>query len=757
MIAAGVCLALVGVERPKGPARESARLLQLIDRKALVCVTEGSRGSGDAYFIDRFEVTNREFGEFVRSSSYRAERGDSFLRQFSDPPAGVYPEEIADHPVVFVSQDDALAFAAWLGAETDLPTAEEWTRVAREAERKSRYGLNALETGIGGTTRVGTFEHGRTAPSSAVEPAVYDLMGNVWEWTGTPGGMYSTTKVVKGGAFNVSHTRVDADSVQVEEPDNRAWNLGFRCVVRDAGRLVRRLLELAAAADRATASRIQESLCAFGEPMTRLLHRIRFEDAARGALPEGGGVDDLIVALRGGRVVILDGRGRARVFDAASGALLAERAGFPEFYYAEAADLDGDGLEELYVAAAAPRVEEDEEEEEEGEEAEPRADFRIECGTRVQPRLVEKSSGRVLSWAPGAEALGDVMSEAFSTKETRAEGYVPRYLQTLMRLEVEGGEIVTRWRVETPVSARPLPLGEGSGLLLLPCLYWHVLLPPDSLLDDVRLGFQDEGSLDLRVLRAIDGSLVESGLIPGGCFGLQAIDASGSLFHLNTWRRHEILVRRDAGVLAVAPFPGSGDGSKFEGLLRGPEPHAATMLRVLPDESHRAGRVLVRCYDAEGRVAAETSLPAGGGRTPRLHTAPDAPGIVVAPGDDSLILLEPDLSVRWRRGGFAEVDLEQGSPVWGDFEGDERAEFAASWRVDGCVLIDSGQGTLLDRFENPGAALLRLTRARPALGKDLLLAAFRDLGISALRRPASPADRTARRLLERLDPLAGTR
>jgi formylglycine-generating enzyme required for sulfatase activity len=188
----------------------------------------------DNFWLDPTPVTNRQFAEFVRATGHV-----TFAELLPDPKhyPGALPEMLfagslvftppkhevdlrdwsqwwrflkgADwrhprgpesnirgldhHPVVHVAYSDAFLYARWVGKE--LPTEAEW-------EFASRGGLDGAEFAWGdefmpGNRPMANTWHGdfpnhrhpgfkRTSPVTAFPPngyGVYDMIGNVWEWT----------------------------------------------------------------------------------------------------------------------------------------------------------------------------------------------------------------------------------------------------------------------------------------------------------------------------------------------------------------------------------------------------------------------------------------------------------------------------------------------------------------------------------------------------------------------------------------------
>ena len=237
-------------------------------------------------------VTNAQFAAFVEATGYvtEAERiGWSFVF-WAQVPKAVGPTEglmeaewwravegadwrningpdteadawHADHPVVQVSWNDTRAYCTWAGAR--LPTEAEWEHAARGGLGDVRFpwgdaepdDVETLPCNIwqGQFPRHNTAADGHltTAPARSFEPngcGLYNLAGNVWEWTSDPYRVKSLKKEVrsrlagmkgfklsKGGSFLCHKSycyryRIAARSGT--SPDSATTHHGFRAVWR---------------------------------------------------------------------------------------------------------------------------------------------------------------------------------------------------------------------------------------------------------------------------------------------------------------------------------------------------------------------------------------------------------------------------------------------------------------------------------------------------------------------------------------------
>jgi formylglycine-generating enzyme required for sulfatase activity len=163
----------------------------------------------DAFWIDKYEVSNADYREcFIAGVCEPSVLHEDRPQDFNKP----------RQPVVFVNWEDARTYCSWRGG--NLPTEAQW-EVAAEGKKLGGahfgqpYGNSAPEI-------IGKFE--------ANSQGLYDMMGNVYEWTLNEYASSGKNKVVRGGAWNsASHFLRTSDRVG-KDPELRYSDVGFRCV-----------------------------------------------------------------------------------------------------------------------------------------------------------------------------------------------------------------------------------------------------------------------------------------------------------------------------------------------------------------------------------------------------------------------------------------------------------------------------------------------------------------------------------------------
>jgi formylglycine-generating enzyme required for sulfatase activity len=227
----------------------------------------------DDYNIDNIEVTNGEFRRFIDATGYvtTAEKpqpgsnqpGGAVFKQPTDSNPNwwqfieganwKHPEgpdtniDGQDHyPVVQVSLLDAKAYAKWAGRA--LPTEAQWEYAARAGstndyiwgDQRAPNGIEQANTWQGAfpVENIKADGYHLRAPVGCYAPngySLYDMIGNVWEWTVTD---YTQTQTpnsytIKGGSFLCAPNycaRYRAPARQSQEADFSTNHIGFRTV-----------------------------------------------------------------------------------------------------------------------------------------------------------------------------------------------------------------------------------------------------------------------------------------------------------------------------------------------------------------------------------------------------------------------------------------------------------------------------------------------------------------------------------------------
>jgi serine/threonine-protein kinase len=201
------------------------------------------------FYLGKYEVTRGQFRRFVEAAGYRTEAeqpnegGTWKINQFYS--------QTDEHPVVYVSWNDAREFCNWLtkkeGRKYRLPTEAEWEYSCRagtqskwdsgnDPEKMAEVARFGKKLGDG-TSRVGQYRPNQFG--------LCDMHGNVWEWCedrydasyyeaspaedppGPPAGLH---RVIRGGSFNIAARSCRAANRNGINPAYRTYHLGFRVV-----------------------------------------------------------------------------------------------------------------------------------------------------------------------------------------------------------------------------------------------------------------------------------------------------------------------------------------------------------------------------------------------------------------------------------------------------------------------------------------------------------------------------------------------
>jgi sulfatase modifying factor 1 len=265
----------------------------------------------DGFYISETEVTNQQFKKFADATGYKtvAERKPTWDELKESLPPGTMPvpdsvlvpgslvfyapshpvmledysqwwrfidgadwqhpegpgsdlEGRWDHPVVHIAYEDAVAYCKWDGSR--LPTEAEWELASLGGAYKNAEGKFISNTFQGSFPFYDLKEDGfeRTSPVKTYPPneyGLYDMIGNVWEWTSDlydvnyyksfgagvannpqgpskafdPNEPYAVKRVTKGGSFLCAEeycSNYRPSARQGSSIDSGSSNIGFRVV-----------------------------------------------------------------------------------------------------------------------------------------------------------------------------------------------------------------------------------------------------------------------------------------------------------------------------------------------------------------------------------------------------------------------------------------------------------------------------------------------------------------------------------------------
>ena len=209
----------------------------------------------DAFYMDKYEVTNAQFKAFVDANpQWEKEKYHNwdYLQHWT---GNSYPSGRGSHPVVYVSWYAAMAYAQWAGKR--LPTEAEWEKAARGGLVGKKYPwgneIDSSKANYNANRFVDPIPVGRYAPNGY---GLYDMAGNVSEWcldkldanfyarsprqNPLAGEMtlrevivnyknVTTSRVLRGGSWGNDAWFLRVASRVPQSPSLSSFAIGFRC------------------------------------------------------------------------------------------------------------------------------------------------------------------------------------------------------------------------------------------------------------------------------------------------------------------------------------------------------------------------------------------------------------------------------------------------------------------------------------------------------------------------------------------------
>lgn len=213
------------------------------------------------FFIDKFPITNKQYEEFINESETKISRekegviydkeNKCWRKETHKTWERYYQYETKDHPVVFITWEEAKEYAKWAGKR--LPYEAEWEMAAKgpikektELEHIYPWGRTVPDksfanynNNIGQTTSVGEYEKGSSFYGCL------EMAGNVWEWcedfydivyyeissTKNPTGPLKGTRRINRGGSWIDNEEALKCSFRVGDDSLRYSHVGFRCAL----------------------------------------------------------------------------------------------------------------------------------------------------------------------------------------------------------------------------------------------------------------------------------------------------------------------------------------------------------------------------------------------------------------------------------------------------------------------------------------------------------------------------------------------
>lgn len=264
------CFLLPQVKVETGSVLSGFALISAVN-EASTAPSKNSIEPLDDFWIGLYPVTVAQYHLFVKANAYDDPQwweeitgGDLWRKQCKRRSPLSWEDQLSypNKPVTGVTWHEARAYCKWIDTQLrfgqnipqelsrlfaqnfcmGLPSKEEWQIVAGcRAQKGYPWGenfnpecANTLDAKIGAASPVGCF------PKGCSPHGVFDLSGNVWEWTDTPfdrskgevqGAIVAEGSVICGGSFKCDSEYIKSDTRSWRYRDSADSDLGFRLVI----------------------------------------------------------------------------------------------------------------------------------------------------------------------------------------------------------------------------------------------------------------------------------------------------------------------------------------------------------------------------------------------------------------------------------------------------------------------------------------------------------------------------------------------
>jgi len=207
------------------------------------------------FYIDKYPVTEAQYFEFVRATGHRApfisaldyQRQGFLVHPYKEVLPYLWhrgkderiepPANKLDDPVVLASVADATAYCQWRGSfdhskKFSLPSEDQWEKAARGTDgRYFPWGnlwdnrrANIGSSGPQGTSPVDRYASGQSPYG------VFEMAGNIFEWTRTPAGANSNRNILKSCSWDDMPGICRGAARHSRLKNSTHILIGFRCV-----------------------------------------------------------------------------------------------------------------------------------------------------------------------------------------------------------------------------------------------------------------------------------------------------------------------------------------------------------------------------------------------------------------------------------------------------------------------------------------------------------------------------------------------